>query len=337
MSESKTAQFLRGKKQKIRQWIRRAREWSFHRTCAVTILDYLRKRQGVTFPLMGLCHHQPEELVSSRHHPPPRLQLSGLPVISIVTPSYNQGNMLERTIRSVLDQNYPLLQYVIQDGGSSDHSVEIIRRYQHRLHSWESRPDEGQAHALQLGFARTDGEVMGWLNSDDVLLPGSLWEIARFFQKQRQTDVLYGHRVIIDENDHRIGRWILPRNTHKYLPYADYLAQESVYWRRQIWDRVDGIDRSFQFAMDWDLFLRFWRAGARFQRLPRSIGAFRVHETQKTSSAINDLGVREMNRIRQRELGCIPQQTELSKKLIWLYWRNFAIQSAQKFRIYRAA
>ncbi len=282
---------LRTRLPSFRLWLRQLSSRGPHRQFAVAWLDHLRVNRGVTFPLMGLSHHPPR----TSEHPapyrsPPVISMVGLPTISIVTPSYNQATMLERTIRSVLDQDYPQLQYVIQDGGSTDHSVDIIRRYASRLHHWDSRPDEGQAHAIQLGFARTDGQVMGWLNSDDILLPGALWEIARFFQKNPDVDVAYGHRLIIDEQDHEVGRWVLPANTHKYLPWADYLAQESVYWTRQIWDRVHGIDRSFQFAMDWDLFLRFRRASARFQRIPRMIGGFRLHENQKTAAQIADVG-----------------------------------------------
>lgn len=333
-----TKQFLLRRKKSISYWMRQLGSRSPHRQVAVAWLDYLRTTRGVNFPLMGLSHHDPLELPTDRGGDmPASISMVGLPVISIVTPSYNQAHMLERTIRSVLDQNYPRLQFVVQDGGSKDHSVEIIKRYASRLHHWESCSDEGQAHAIQMGFARTTGDVMGWLNSDDILMPGALWDIARFFQKNKNVDVAYGHRVIIDEDDRKIGQWVLPANTHKYLPYADYLAQESVYWTRRIWDKVGGVDRSFQFAMDWDLFLRFWRASGRFQRIPKSIGAFRIHSAQKTSSIINDVGAREMDRLRRRELGHVPHPQELARQLIWLYWRNYAMDSANKMGLYRVA
>lgn len=331
--------FCRRRAESIRFWRQQLTSQSPHRQVAVAWLHHLRTNRGVNFPLMGLCHHEPCDIPKSEQEPeaPNIISMVDLPVISIVTPSFNQAPMLERTIRSVLDQNYPRLQYVIQDGGSTDHSAEIIRKYASRLHHWESARDEGQTHALQLGFARTSGDVMGWLNSDDILMPGALWDIARFFQENRNVDVVYGHRVIIDEEDRKIGQWVLPANTHKYLPWADYLAQESVYWTRKIWNRVGGVDRSFQFAMDWDLFLRFQRAGGRFRRLPRAIGAFRIHEAQKTSSIINDVGAREMDRLRRRELGHIPPPQDLARQLIWLYWRNYAIESANRLGLYRVA
>ncbi len=335
----KTKRALRSRRHSLKFWLQQLFSRSPHRQIAIAWLDHLRVNRGVNFPLMGLDHHPPRSTGREAIRPatPPTLSMVDLPTISIVTPSFNQAHLLERTIRSVLDQKYPRLQYVIQDGGSSDRSVDIIRRYASRLYGWESRPDDGQAHAIQLGFQRTSGQVMGWLNSDDVLMPGALWEIARFFQQNPDIDVAYGHRTIIDEHDRQIGQWVLPANTHKYLPWADYLAQESVYWTRDIWDRVYGIDCSFQFAMDWDLFLRFQRASARFQRIPKIIGGFRLHDQQKTSTRIDDLGAREMERLRRRELGHNPEHRELSRKLVWLYWRNYAIASAQKMGLYKVA
>jgi len=307
-----------------------------HRQIAVACLEHMRVNRGVDFPLMGLKHHPPVELpLNFNDGIPTKFDKNRLPRISIVTPSYNQADMLERTIKSVLCQNYPNLQYVIQDGGSTDESVKVIRKYEDKLHYWESRADAGQSHAIELGFKHTDGEVMGWLNSDDILMPGSLWQLARFFNRHPNVDVAFGHRMIIDEWDQKIGQWVLPANTHHYLKYADYLAQESVYWTRRIWDRVGGIDRSFRFAMDWDLFLRFQGSFAKFKRIKHFIGAFRIHDSQKTSVQIADVGSREMDMLRKRELGRVPAQPEISKKLVWLYWRNYMIESAIRKGIYR--
>src|SRR5262245_51622960 len=135
---------------------------------------------------------------------------------SIVTPSYNQGRFLETTIKSVVDQLYPHLQYVVQDGGSSDESTSILAQYQSRLTHWETRADRGQAHAINLGFRHAAGDIMAYLNSDDVLLPGTLHYVADFFAKNPQVDVVYGHRVVIDTNDAEVGRWILPRHDNNF-------------------------------------------------------------------------------------------------------------------------
>lgn len=222
------------------------------------------------------------------------------PLVAIVTPSYNQGAYIKRTIDSVLDQGYPNLEYIVQDGNSTDQTVEILHGYEKAL-CWESKKDHGQGNAINLGFKKTSGEIMAYLNSDDLLLPGTLNYVVDYFNLHPEVDVVYGHRIIIDENDCEIGRWILPPHNNEILSWADYIPQETLFWRRRIWDKVDGtIDESFQFALDWDLLIRFRNAGAKFHRLPRFLGAFRVHQNQKTSSKINTAGLKEMMIIRQR-------------------------------------
>ncbi|MDR3469543.1 MAG: FkbM family methyltransferase [Xanthobacteraceae bacterium] len=240
--------------------------------------------------------------------------LSPAPVISLVTPSFNQGHFLGRTIASVLDQNYPALEYFVQDGGSTDDTLEVLQRYSTRLTGWQSAPDNGQSDAINKGFARARGEIMGWLNSDDILLPGSLHSVADYFNRHPDVDVVYGHRLLIDDNDQMIGRWIMPAHDDAVLSWADYVPQETLFWRRRIWERVGSqVDESFRFAMDWDLLLRFRAAGAKFARLPRLIGAFRIHEDQKTSSEMADTGQREMARLRARVLGRVPDDREIRR------------------------
>jgi carbamoyltransferase len=238
--------------------------------------------------------------------------LAHAPGISIVTPSFQQAEFIERTIRSVLEQSYPKLEYFVQDGGSQDGTREILERYADRLTGWDARPDGGQAEAINLGFARTKGEIMGWINSDDILLPGALAAIGDFFHRHPDIDVVYGHRMLVDENDRQIGRWVMPSHDDEVLSWADYIPQETLFWRRRIWEKVDArVDESFRFAVDWDLLVRFRGAGARFARLPRFIGGFRIHSQQKTSAAISDIGFKEMDRIRERVLGRVPSRVEV--------------------------
>jgi glycosyltransferase involved in cell wall biosynthesis len=177
----------------------------------------------------------------------------------------------------------------------------VLARYRDRLAHCESKEDDGQAHALNLGFAHATGEIMAYLNSDDLLLPGALHMVAAFFARHADVDVIYGHRVVIDENDDEIGRWVLPPHDDRVLAWADYIPQETLFWRRRIWERAGGgMNESFRFAIDWELILRFQAAGARFARLSRLWGAFRFHPEQKTSAHLEGVGAAEMARLRQR-------------------------------------
>ncbi len=262
-----------------------------------------------------LRHHDPKPLVwdtlpqtpDPRPETPPPLQ------IALVTPSYGQEKYIERTMLSILDQNYPRLLYVVQDGGSKDQSPAIIARHAPRLRAWESARDAGQSDAIRRGFIRLTPELgpddlMAWLNSDDLIGPGVLRYVAEYFAAHPDVDVIYGHRIIIDENDGDVGRWIMPRHDPHVLEWIDYVPQETLFWRKRAWDLAGGIDPSFQFALDWDLLARFQQAGCKLVRLPYFLGAFRVHSEQKTSQAIHTVGADEMARIRTRFHG--PRQDD---------------------------
>ncbi len=252
-----------------------------------------------------LRHHAPRPLVWDRRLPGPRRPDPALPQIAVVTPSYGQEKFIERTLRSVLGQAYPRLLYVVQDGGSRDGSPAIIARHAPQLRHWESVPDQGQADAVRRGFAHVAAELgpadlMAWLNSDDLLAPGTLRFVGEYFAAHPEVDVIYGHRIIIDDDDRDIGRWIMPPHRPATLEWIDYVPQETRFWRKRAWDLAGGIDPTFQFALDWDLLARFQQAGCRLVRVPYFLGAFRVHPEQKTSQAIHTTGADEMRRIRTR-------------------------------------
>ena len=138
-----------------------------------------------------------------------------------------------------------------------------------------------------------------------------------YFNRHPDVDVVYGHRILIDADDQEVGRWVLPAHDGAALTWADYIPQETLFWRRSIWNKAGGqIDESFQFAMDWDLLLRFKKAGARFKRLPRFLGKFRVHQAQKTSSAINERGLQEMQRLHFESHGYQPSWETVNKNVI---------------------
>jgi glycosyltransferase involved in cell wall biosynthesis len=246
------------------------------------------------------------------------------PVISVVTPSFNQAAFLERTLRSVLGQKYPRLEYVVQDGGSSDGSAAILERYGGRLTHWESAPDGGQAHAINLGFRHTSGEILAYLNSDDLLLPGALAYVAGYLVRHPEVDVVYGHRVIIDTDGREVGCCVLPPHDDEYIIWDDFVPQETMFWRRRIWERVGGrIDENFHFALDWDLILRFRKAGARFARLPRFLGAFRVQPEQKSLTWL-DVYYPEVRRLRERSHGR-PVSLQALDRARWPYMRKQAL------------
>jgi glycosyltransferase involved in cell wall biosynthesis len=275
-------------------------------------LQPLRRSFG---PYLGVLHQYPPR----RWRPPAPFRgslPSPPPVISVVTPSYNQARFLPRTVESVLGQCYPRLEYIVQDGGSTDGTPALLERYRARLAHCESRRDNGQADALNRGFRRATGEVLAYLNSDDLLLPGALACVADYFRRHPEVDVLYGHRIIIDPEDHEVGRWVLPPHDDDVLSWSDLVPQETLFWRRGIWEAVGGrVDESFRFALDWDLLLRFRAAGARFARVPRFLGAFRVHPAQKTSAWMDGIGRMEIDRLRRRCHGRGVTEEEVTRQV----------------------
>jgi glycosyltransferase involved in cell wall biosynthesis len=279
------------------------------------VVARVRRRAAFTLGVrLGyLEHHAPHPLTLP---PAPTHSLTATPRVAIVTPSFHQGGFIGRTIESVLSQNYLALDYFVQDGGSRDETVSVLESYGDRL-VWASAPDGGQTQAINAGFRQVSGEIMAWVNSDDLLLPGAIHAVVDYFNRHPDIDVIYGDRVLIDTDDQEIGRWILPGHDAKVLTWVDYVPQETLFWRRRIWDAVGGaVDESFAFAMDWDLLLRFADAGAKFAHLPRPLGAFRVHPHQKTSALIGDIGLAEMNRIRLRIHGHVPTAAEI-RRAVW--------------------
>ena len=225
------------------------------------------------------------------------------PLISIVTPSFNQAEYIADTINSVLEQGYPKLEYIVQDGGSQDDTVKVLDELSGSLAHWESAPDGGQANAVNLGMRRATGEILAWLNSDDLLLPGSLAYVAGYFERHPEVDVVYGNRMLIDSQGRDIGRWVMPPHDDETLRWADYVPQETLFWRRKAWEAIGGcLDEDFHFALDWDMLLRFREAGARIARLPRFTGAFRIHDNQKNFT-IGHVHGREVRKLISRTHG----------------------------------
>jgi len=288
------------------------------------VLSWTKPRIGV------LRHYEPKPILLPasyfRTAPP-----APAPTISVITPSFGQGRFIDRTMYSVVNQRYPALEYHVQDGGSTDETLAVLERFDDLLTSWASEPDAGQADAINRGFRQTTGEIMAWLNSDDLLVPGSLAYVARYFAEHPDVDVVYGHRLLIDESDRQVGAWILPKHDDLALTLADYVPQETLFWRRRIWDASGGyVDSSFGYALDWDLLLRFRKAGATMVRLPRFLGAFRIHDEQKTT--VEDaLGVIETTRLRERVHGRDVPIEEVLQRLRPYFARHILVHSWQRF------
>jgi glycosyltransferase involved in cell wall biosynthesis len=253
------------------------------------------------------------------------------PRISVVTPSFNQGRYLEAAIRSVLDQDYPDLEYIVMDGGSTDGSVDIIRRYADRLAYWVSAPDGGQSAAIASGFQRATGDILAWLNSDDIYLPGALHQVGRAFEQAPSVDFVYGARRIIDERGHPIGSRNPPTLLHKYyFVFGQWIPQECAFWRRTLYDRVGGLDPTLRFSLDFSLFIRMWAMG-RFKKIDVELGAFRAHEATKTRT-LSDVMVREGAAI--RTANGIPN---VRSRLAYLAGERLILSQAALERPLRAA
>ena len=274
-----------------------------------TVLSTPRKYATALFrklrPGCGVLtdHYAPRELVSnwSSLELITHLAPEQVPKISIVIPSYNQGAYIEATINSIIDQEYPNIQILVADGGSTDNTIKVIDRYRKYIYWWVSEKDDGQSNAINKGMRLATGDILSWLNSDDCLMPGTLHRVAKEFTQRKDTDVVYGHRVLINRSGRDVGKWILPGHDRFILTYADYIPQETMFWTSRIWNKIGGsIDESFKFAMDWDLICKFSDSRARIRLLPFFMGQFRVHSEQKTSAMIEETGFAEMERIRDR-------------------------------------
>ena len=211
-----------------------------------------------------------------------------LPKISVVTPSYNQAQFLEETIRSVLDQGYPNLEYIIIDGGSTDGSVEIIRKYEERLAYWVTEPDRGQSHALNKGFRRCTGDIVGWQNSDDTYCPGTLGKVAKAFLMNPAVDVVFGNIYAISSGGELIRKThLVPFSVWSHVWEGMMIKNQGAFWRRRVFESFGFLDESLHYAMDYEFFLRLGLGGAKFKFLHEFLGNYRGHQQAKYHIADN--------------------------------------------------
>jgi glycosyltransferase involved in cell wall biosynthesis len=224
------------------------------------------------------------------------------PFVSIITPSFNQARFLEETIRSVLEQDYPRIEYIIVDGGSTDGSLDIIQRYAPRLAWWVSENDQGQTDAINKGFAHATGDILAWLNSDDTYLPGAISEAVAFMTAHPDIAMVYGDANLVDETGNILGRFPARQtDLRRMLRGSVHIPQQTTFFWANLWQQVGPLDPTFYFAMDYDLWVRLAKI-APLVYTPRMWANFRLHGAGK-SIARDDRCYPEMLRVYRRECG----------------------------------
>ncbi len=225
-----------------------------------------------------------------------------IPKISVVIPSYNQGNYLERTLLSVIDQQYPNLELIVMDGGSTDNSVDIIKKYESEIAYWVSESDNGQTDALAKGFNKSTGDIQCWLNSDDLHEPMTLKSVAEYFSKHPNIDAVFGGTLWIDEHDKPLRvQHEIPFNRFIWLHTYNYIMGMSMFWRRGIYERSGGLNPEFILAMDGDLWARFSNVG-KIGHVRKIWSRMRFYPDQK-NRRLREASDREDLLIRAREWG----------------------------------
>lgn len=238
------------------------------------------------------------------------------PTISIITPSYNQAVYIEATIQSVVAQNYPHLEHLIIDGGSTDGTLSILQKYHHL--NWISEPDIGQANAINKGFKKSTGEIVAWLNSDDIYLPGVLHRVAEFFNTYPHIDIIYGDYHLIDQHSNVLLRkQEIPFDYNILLYGLDYISQPTTFFRRSVFERVGYLDETLHYGLDWEYWLRLADNGCQFAHLPYYLAATRWHTDAKT-------------------LVAPPEMYAEHEAIRMKYWSKFRFKSPSQQKLYTA-
>ncbi len=239
------------------------------------------------------------------------------PTISIITPSFNQAQFLEATMRSVLEQDYPHVEYIVVDGGSTDGSVELIKKYADQISWWVSEPDQGQTEAINKGFAQASGDILAWLNSDDTYEAGAVTEAVAFLQAHPKVGLVYGDTNFIDADGQIIGKFNARQTSLKRLRRGGvYIPQQAAFWRADLWRQVGPLDPSFYFAMDYDLWVRL-ASVTEIRYTPQLWANFRLHGEAKTIAS-DERCWPEMLRVHHRDGG---------NWLAWIYVRYIVRRS----------
>jgi glycosyltransferase involved in cell wall biosynthesis len=224
------------------------------------------------------------------------------PLVTIVTPSFNQVSFLEATIQSVLSQDYPKIEYILVDGGSQDGSLEIIKKYADRFAYWVSEQDRGHADALNKGFSRANGKIWAWLNSDDTYYPEAVSRAVRFLVENPDVGMVYGDADLTDDQGNIIGEFAA-RQTDYYrmLEGSVHIPQATTFIRASVWQQIGELDLSLFFGFDYDLWVKISKI-TKIKYLPQKWATFRLHGEGK-SIRFDDRCYPDMLQVRERELG----------------------------------
>jgi glycosyltransferase involved in cell wall biosynthesis len=210
------------------------------------------------------------------------MDTENFPKISIVTVSYNQGQFIEDNIQSVINQNYPNIEHIIIDAGSTDGTLELLKKYDKHL-NWVSEPDKGQSDGLNKGFKKASGEIIGWFNSDDRIAPGALHKVARFFMENPDEIAVVGDQVIIDEKSNILKTIKSQSYSFDYLlNHAKAITQNSTFFKRIVFGQTEYLNENVHYAMDHDLFIRIAKVKT-MPYLAASLGEFRIQKDAKTA------------------------------------------------------
>ncbi len=227
-----------------------------------------------------------------------------LPLVTVVTPSFNQARFLEATIESVLTQDYPRIEYIVLDGGSTDGTVDILRRHTDRLATWASEPDRGQTDAINRGFGMAAGDILAYLNSDDIYRPGAVSDAVAFLQAHPEIGMVHGEAHYIDEAGRAVARFPSARTDHRDLRRgAPRIAQQAAFFRTVVWKMVGPLDPTFHYAMDYDLWIRI-SAVTSLAYVPSLWAGFRLHGESKSMTVARQCWP-EMMRVHFRDGGSV--------------------------------
>lgn len=287
------------------------------------------------------------------------------PKITIVTPSYNQSQFIEETLRSILLQNYPNLEYIIMDGGSTDNTLSVIGPYKQWIDVSVSEKDEGQSHAIEKGFNLAKGEILNWINSDDILCKDGLFHIASAFLDQKNADFVYGKNGIMNIDSERYGYMPHPKDNLniRYLYEMPY-GQQAIFFKKSLYVSCGGVNKDLRFSMDYELYIRMHLVGAKAVQIDDLIGNIRIHDSTKTSkleevmheengnafmTLLKSVGmpsfVRFMEKLGHRTYKAYTVNIEISKKEVkraflqylnknvWYYYNNQRRDLAKKMAI----